>query len=50
MWNAFPGLLLIIMLFICVFPDWPMGACGFFKVVFSLWETIFFSLSLTVFG
>ena len=44
--NALPGLSLFTLVFICIFPAWPMRACGF---CLSCSGFLGDNLSLTVF-
>ena len=48
--NALPGLSLLILVFICIFPAWLMGACDFCLGCSSFLGDKYFSLSLTGFG
>ena len=46
--NALPGFLLFILVFICIFPAWPMGACGFCLSCSGFLGDKFFSLSFSL--
>ena len=48
--NALLSFLLFILVFICIFPAWPMGACGFCLSCSGFLGDKFFSLSLMDFG
>ena len=48
--NVLPGLSLFTLMFICIFPTWPMRACGFGLNCSGFLGDKFFSLFLMVFG
>ena len=48
--NDFPGLSLLTLVFLRIFPGWSMGACGFCLNSSGFLRDRFFSLFLAVFG